>query len=189
MPNAGALSTVALENLTATTLGPNGTGQITAALLDAVLNAMFQSFDNQVDNSLGLITPNWLGAPYGAILAGVLRSANFNATTDQAIPIVVPTPKYRISEIVVANASASLAGAVGGIYSAAAKTGVAIVPSSQAYSGLSSAAVNTLNSSIVLASTNFATAEFNLNQIFLSLTTPLGSAATADVYVFTRPLT
>ena len=189
MPNAGALSTVNLQSIITNMLGPNGTGEITASILDAFLNALIQSFDNQVDNAAGLVTPNWDGAPYGSILAGVLKGANFNSTADQAISIISPTQKYRITDIMVVNASVSLASAVGGFYTAASKGGTQIVPSSQAYSGLTGAAINALGSSLNVANTNMVQAVFNLNTIYLSLTTPQGAAATADVYVFTRPLT
>lgn len=191
MANPGALSTAALINMINTTLGPTGEGQITAELLNAYLIAAAESFPNEVDNESGLITPNWADAPMGMVLAGVLRNANMNSTADQAIPIITPAPsgKYRVSDIIVCNATVSLTMAAGGIYSAAGKTGVQIVPSTQAYSGLTGAAINVLGSSLSLSATNFATAMFNFQQMFLSLTTPQGSSAFADVYVFTRPLT
>lgn len=124
----------------------------------------------------------------GLILGGKLIGANFNSTADQAITITSPTARYRILQIIVTNASTSLTTAAGGIYTAAAKGGVQVVTSAQAYSGITSTAVDTLANTAILNTTNTNTMVNSVETIYLSLTTPQGGAATADVYVFIKPL-
>ena len=113
---------------------------------------------------------------------GKLIGANFNVTTDQFITLslfgLAPVgTKVYPSKIIVTNASIPLTTAAGGVYSAAAKGGTAIVASSQAYSSLTSA-------SIALELTIAAKLAGVTLGVYLSLTTAQGAAATADVYVF-----
>ncbi len=110
----------------------------------------------------------------GEIQLGKLLSANMNTTGDQSISIGnVPC---RITKIVITNASTSLSLAVGGFYTAASKGGNAIVANTQVYSSLTSGGLEllaTLSKPYVSAS-----------PIYFALTTALGSAGTADIYVF-----
>ncbi|MGA1280838.1 MAG: hypothetical protein ACO3YZ_04650 [Candidatus Nanopelagicaceae bacterium] len=129
-------------------------------------------------NAVGTQLPN----RFGQILLGQLISANMNSTADQQITIFSAPAKYIIRRIVVTNASVSLTTAVGGVYPAVSKGGTAIVANSQAYSGLSASgkfidltiASGYTSGGDVLTATN----------VYLSLTTPQGAAATADIYVF-----
>ena len=114
---------------------------------------------------------------------GTLRGANFNAVTDQAIPMAVAV--YQITGIVVTNCSASLTLAVGGFYPTTAKGGTPIVAATQVYSALTSASV-LLNATV--AATPLIT-RFTVTPVYLSLTTAQGSAATCDVYVIGVDLT
>ena len=130
-------------------------------------------------------TAPWGGYAPGQIECGRLLGANFNTTADQAIPISVPSPIYAVEFIWVSNPSVSLTTAAGGIYSAASKGGVAVVASSQAYSVLTTNAANTSGNGLLLT---LATAGgnqtiYNVNTMYLSLTTAQGAAATADVRV------
>lgn len=122
---------------------------------------------------------------------GKLLGANFNVTTDQAIPIqisdddnnqVVEAGEFIVERITIVNASISLTTAVGGIYTALAKGGSAIVPAAQVYSALT-AANKYLNAT--LAGTAL-TDVLNQTDLYLSLSTPQGAAATADVFVYGR---
>jgi hypothetical protein len=119
-----------------------------------------------------------------------LTGANFNSTTDQAITITMPTgvTNYRLNGIFVSNPSTSLTTAVGGFYTGATKTGIAVVAASQAYSGLTTNTVGSSGSLLNLTITNGTTAIYNSTTLYLSLTTPQGSAATADVTVVIQPL-
>ena len=111
-------------------------------------------------------------------LIGTKLSANMNVTTDQAIPITrIGSQKYLITKIVVTNASISLTTAAGGVYQTTSKGGTAIVANSQAYSALS-ASTTALNLTLAINRT------YTLDNIYFSLTTAQGAAATADIYVF-----
>jgi len=118
-------------------------------------------------------------------LIGKLIGANMNSTADQAITIVdiadYPSSKYIITstDIYVTNASISLTTAAGGIYTAASKSG-AIVSAAQTYSALT-----TSNKYIRANITGDATTDLlAFSTLYLSLTTPQGAAATADIYIF-----
>jgi hypothetical protein len=133
-------------------------------------------------------TMGWGGFAPARIECGELLGANMNSTADQAIPISFPSAKYVITEIDITNPSVSLTTAAGGFYSAASKGGVAIVSSGQAYSTLTTNAANTTgNEMTATLATAGNTTAFNLSQIYLSLTTAQGAAATADVRVYCRP--
>ena len=115
---------------------------------------------------------------FGGILLGELIGANMNSTSDQQIVIFSAPAKYIIRRIVATNASISLTTAVGGIYTAVSKGGTAVVANSQAYSTLSA---GTKFLDLTLASnTDYRTA----TSLYLSLTTPQGAAATADIFVY-----
>lgn len=140
-------------------------------------------------------TSPWGGFAPARIECGSLIGANMNVTTDQAIPISVPSYTWMVDDIVVSNPSVSLTTAAGGVYSAISKGGVAIVSSGQAYSGLTTNAANTTGNALALTlSTAGNTTDFqgfgvsDINLLYLSLTTGQGAAATADVRVFCKPL-
>lgn len=111
-------------------------------------------------------------------ILGMLKSADFNTTLDQAVPIILASgQRYAITDIWVTNASLSLTTAVGGFYSQASKGGTTIVANTQVYTAC--------GSSTGLQRTTLAitTTMFTVNPVYLSLTTPQGAPATADVYV------
>lgn len=119
-----------------------------------------------------------------------LLGANFNVTTDQVLPIQIKDTDdlavsgeqiFTITNILVTNASVSLTTAVGGVYTAASKSG-AIVSAGQVYSALTAA-----NKFVLLTLSGAALTDvINQANLYLSLTTPQGAAATADVYVYGR---
>lgn len=129
-------------------------------------------------NSVGTQLPD----RFGQILLGELISANMNSTADQQIVIFSAPAKYIIRRIVVTNASVSLTTAVGGVYPQVSKGGTAIVANSQAYSGLNATSkfIDLTIASGYTSGGSILTAK----SIYLSLTTPQGAAATADVYVY-----
>jgi hypothetical protein len=114
----------------------------------------------------------------GRVLLGVLKGANFNSTSDQAIPIT-GAGKYVITGIRVTNASASLTLAVGGFYAAASKT-TALVGAGQVYTALTATSKYLDCTLAALVGTDVRTE----STLYLSLTVAQGSAATADVYIF-----
>lgn len=111
-------------------------------------------------------------------LLGTLTSANFNSTSDQAITI--DATNYILRRIVVTNPSINLDTAAGGFYTGAGKTGVTVVAAAQTYTTL---ALSTRWMDLTLAAGPAAN-RLSSTTIFLSLTSPQGEAATADVYLF-----
>ena len=126
---------------------------------------------------------NLLPQQFGGILLGSLIAANFNSTADQQITIFSNPSKYIIRRIVVTNASVSLSTAAGGIYTAVSKGGTAVVAAAQLYSALTG---STLFLDLTLNGTGNAstTVKSSIPNLYLSLTTAQGTAATADVYVY-----
>ena len=125
-------------------------------------------------------------SPFNVIAS--YRSINFNVTTDQPIVIPAQIVAFRLSNIIITNASVALNTAQGGFYPQAGKTGTPIVAASQGYSSLSSS-----NALLLATLAAFgATTRFSANTlgsvagqlaIWLSLSTAQGVAATADVYL------
>lgn len=139
-----------------------GTGQITAA---AAAKALFARY---------------------RLLASII-GADFNSTGDQAMGGL--PAKYIARRIVVTNASVDLSAATvpaGGIYTAAAKGGTAIVAAAQLYSALTTA--NKWLDLTIAAAALSGTDILIAATLYLSLTTAHGAAATADVYVFGEDL-
>lgn len=130
-------------------------------------------------NKVGSLLPQ----QFGGILLGKLISANMNSTDDQRIVMFSNPSKFILRRIVVTNASISLTTAAGGVYTAASKGGTAVVASSQAYSSLSA---STLFLDLTLSTSGSAstTVKSSVPNLYLSLTTAQGAAATADVYVY-----
>lgn len=120
-----------------------------------------------------------IGAAQPVRCIGTKLAANFNSTADQTITLMAGA--WKIEGIYVSNPSVSLTTAAGGVYPSASKAGTALVASSQAYSGLTVA-------TSVIGCTMAATPDITNNTLYLSLTTGQGSAATADVFVFGRPI-
>lgn len=118
-------------------------------------------------------------------LLGKLLGANFNITTDQAIAIAgLNGGGYVVDAVLVTNPSIALDTAAGGVYSAASKGGVAIVAAGQAYAAAVVAA-DLVRATIAAAG---LAKVFTAATLYLALTTPQGASATADVYIFGRPL-
>lgn len=125
----------------------------------------------------GATGPQGATGVQGAAFIGSKIGANMNSTADQGFAINAIS--YIVTGIVVTNASVGLTVAVGGIYNAGSKSGP-LVASTQGYSGLLAA---TTFANLTLNSTATTTVQTGAT-LFLSLTTPQGAAATADIYVF-----
>lgn len=117
---------------------------------------------------------------------GKLKSANFNATSDQAITIAPFTSgsKYMITEIDVANCSVSMTTAQGGVYTAASKGGTIIGATTTPFTNCTGATKRHRLTALTNMDSNTLTAA----TLYLSLTTAQGVAATADVYIIGMPL-
>lgn len=122
------------------------------------------------------------------------RSYNFNTVLDQPITIPQRITAFQLTGILVANASVSLTTAAGGFYPAANKSGTPIVEAAQTYSMLTNntlilrATLSSLGQNTRFSASNLSSIA-NFLAIWLSLTTPQGSLATADVYLLGIDLT
>ena len=125
------------------------------------------------------------GSALGASQKVLARaSCDFNSTADQ--PLLLPSyiTAFMLTNIIVTNAPLSLTTAVGGFYPAVSKGGTAIVAAGQVYSTLivaSKLLSCTLTGTV--ATTRYSRANLTDWAIYLSLTTPQGSATMADCYV------
>lgn len=123
------------------------------------------------------------GQPAGTLMqVGKLTGANFNSTADQAIALTGPA-LFSVDSVVICNASTSLTTAQGALYAAATKTTPLFgLTTTSPYTWLTIA-----GRAMTIAGNGQSGT--NINPIYLSLTTPQGGAATADIYVFGRKLT
>lgn len=127
---------------------------------------------------MGTASVSPLGAPNIGTQQTLFKliSANMNITTDQLLVQQFSFSTWEVEKIIVTNASASLALAVGGFYTAASKGGTPIVAATQIFSALT-------NSAAILNPTLALTIRQTVQTVYLSLTTGNGSAATADIYI------
>jgi len=131
-------------------------------------------------------------APFNVIAS--LRQANFNITSDQPIVIPVSILAFRLTAVIVTNASISLSAAIGGFYPQSAKGGTPIVSTSQAYSalttstGLLTVSLSSFGNNTRFSSVNLGTVAGQL-AVWFALTTPQGAPATADIYLTGNNLT
>lgn len=155
------------------------------------------NFGNVITGDNGPATHPTTCAIGQACVLGVLRAANFNITTDQAIVIrpltsgsstnngyMSTATKYRLSEIWVTNCSTSLTTAQGGFYTATSKGGTIIGAVGTAYTGCTGATTLQKLSGLINQDANI----FSSATLYLSLTTAQGGAATGDVYLLGYPI-
>lgn len=147
-----------------------------------------QDVSNPQTNAGALTTGTLPNARLPTGVPGVitsLRSANFNSTADQAIAIPARITAFQITSIVVTNCSANLTTAAGGVYPTTSKGGTPIVAAIQVYTALTGA---TVLLPLTVAATPLAT-RYTVANIYLSLTTGQGTAATCDVFILGSDLT
>lgn len=131
----------------------------------------------------------------GAQIAGqrvlaYLQGADFNSTQDQPLNIPNIITAFQLTGLIITNASIALSAAVGGFYPQLLKAGSPIVAAGQVYSALTTA--NLLLQATLTAFANsarFSSALLPTEQIVLSLTTPQGVPAFADIYAIGIDLT
>lgn len=150
---------------------------VNVLLWNTLLNTFQQTPVNALPLSIGMIVMK-------------LPAANFNSVADQPIAIRLPAgmTRYAVHAIRVSNPSISLTTAVGGIYTAPAKGGIALLSAATAYNALTTNVAGAAGSMANFAAANALTAFYNSATLYLSLTTPQGAPATADVTLFLMPL-
>lgn len=103
---------------------------------------------------------------------------DYNSTSDQLLARLHSFPYFSIQAVLVGRISGTLASAVGGVYTAASKGGIAVVAASQAYTAFTAAGLG--------GALNVSSAgrdELALTELYLSLSTPQGAARTANMSV------
>lgn len=130
-----------------------------------------------------------------AIFYVTVTGVNFNsATTDTAVPIVLPLgmTRFQINTVNISNASHSLTGATAGLFSTTGGGGVAIAADQSLT--VSATTDATANNSQSMTLTNNTITSFVLSGLahtpnfYFRVGTAEGSAATADVTLAIRPL-
>lgn len=134
--------------------------------------------------------------PNNVDLLFCLRGADMQSVADQALSAVAlnhnannsrPFTKFKITDVfAVQNTGATSVACTGGIYTAAAKAGTAVVGAGQSWLGLTGADTCVKPTSGYDA--NILTLPLGASALFLSLTTGSTAACTADIYVFGFPL-
>lgn len=102
-------------------------------------------------------------------------AVNMAVAGDTILPTIT-TANYSVSAVVVTNASASLAQAVAGLYTAPSGGGTTIV---------TTAALSALSSSVKVASMTVASTDrVTVTSLYFRVTTANTAAATGDVYIY-----
>lgn len=164
-------------------------------------------FGMQIANAKqsGLVTPGHLAAwvtdnvladagvqfnnTYGKFVS-TLQGVNFNSgNNDNAVSINLPLgySRYRIEQIIISGASASLSTATCGVFTQQGANGVPIVTTSTAIT-VTSSLNDTNNNMQVLTVNNQSTLAFSDTVIYFRVQTPQGSPALGNVSIFYQPL-
>lgn len=122
-------------------------------------------------------------------VAGSLIGANMNTTADQMIPINWPKGAngFIPQAVLFFDTSVPLTTAEGGVYLATGKAGCAIVPNTQTYSAIDGVTVYALNPALASCVSGASVGSFLVQPyqpLYLSLSTPQGTAATINVYIY-----
>ena len=130
-----------------------------------------------------------IAATYGVFNA-VISGVNFSLfNTDFPISLPLPTgfTRYRIHDIIISGASASLASATCGVFTQAGGLGQAIVTGSTAVT-ITATAADTINNMQVLTINNQNIVAWSDTTIYFRVQTNLGTFQTASVTVNYEPL-
>ena len=111
-------------------------------------------------------------------------AADFNTTADQAITLL--PGNWTITGVYAAKGSRSMTTAAGGVYTAAAKGGTAIVAAGQTYTGLTGATTDVVTCTMAATPTVTGSGVTGAT-IYFALTTGQGAAGTGDIFIFGRP--
>lgn len=126
------------------------------------------------------IAPAGLPAAQSQQLLFVLRSGDFQSTSDQAFTKLFSGTNYVINRVIaVRKTGAASVAATGGIYSAASKAGSALIAAVQSWLGMSGAGKMVDATLAALLATDVQSAT-----PILSLTIGSTGALTADVFIF-----
>lgn len=147
--------------------------------------------DTSAIYGLPRIGPTWNQGGQAPQVAGEqmlfrLRNADMNSTGDQVFTRLFAGVRYKITRIIAVLRNPVNAGAaVGGIYTAAAKGGTALVANTQTYTPLATQYTSrTLTLTTAANDQVLADGTFSGSNLYLSLTTADGVGGIADFYIF-----
>lgn len=126
---------------------------------------------------------------YG-MLASIVTGINFNSTnTDNPIPINLPAgyTKYRIHQIIISGATASLSAATCGVFTQEAAAGLQVVATGTAIT-VTQTGGDTNNNMQALVIVDQNTLALTDTTLFFRVQNPQGSPALGNVTVFYQPL-
>lgn len=106
-----------------------------------------------------------------------LIGADMNSTGDQPFVKAFDFNRYIPILVLATNASTAILLATGGIYTGSAKSGSAIVAASQAWTGLNT------TTKVVYPAVAAGGQSLLTGNLYLSLTTAMGSAGACDIYI------
>lgn len=126
---------------------------------------------------------------YGALVSQLLQ-VNFNApNSDNPLEINLPAgyTQYRIKQIIISGATASLTTATCGVFTGAGGTGIAVVNGGTAIT-VSADTVDTVNNMQLLPIANQNTLALFDSILYFQVQTPQGAIARGNVSIFYEPL-
>jgi hypothetical protein len=123
------------------------------------------------------------------VLGGMLRNVDLNATGDTSLVIASPVTAYRVDAVLVRNkgTTASLTMARAGLFTAPAAGGLALA-ADQPLSAITSNVLNTDANLLGLTTTVGSRTAIDTTTLYFRVGTAQGAAASADIYVYIRPL-
>ena len=122
------------------------------------------------------------------LLAFPLRAVNFNPSiaTDNTLAVSVPTARYMVDRLAITNASGTLTTSVVGLYTATGAGGVTVALSQSL--NITSSLADTANDTQILLLNSQSLFALNDATLQFRIVTAQGSAATADVILYVRPM-
>ncbi len=143
-------------------------------IASATWNSVFTDIQTALSHNLG-------------VRVFAARAVNFNPSVIVDVPIAVSvtTANYRVTNLTIANASATLTTSQVGLFTAVGAGGIAIIGTGVAVT-VSSSLVDTLNN-IQIITPSISMRSFNDATLQFRVTIAQGSAATADVLLTVVP--
>jgi hypothetical protein len=175
---------IAKNNLTADLFIPTGSNR------NVILNADVDTMSDGGTAQIGGIDNLVFGKKtLGLVLAGWVNVDFNSANTDFPITLVLPSKRFRFETIFVINTgtTASLTTARGGLFTAAAGGGTALV-ADQALAAITSNTVAVSANNLAVGSANTGWWDTTTPTVFWRTSTAQGAAATGRVFVYIRPM-